>query len=88
MWSRIEATGRLHIRWAAEELRRWSGSCSDWTGSHRPVRMGLVRRFPYGPVLGIARSTSHFRTWWRARSAPTRRGRRAGDHQTGSCKYR
>lgn len=56
MWSRIEATrGASTFRWAAEEARRWSGELQRLdTDPTSTGRMGLVRRFPYGPVLGIA----------------------------------
>ncbi len=56
MWSRVEvARASATFRWAAEEARRWSGELqrldTDPGGSGR---MAVVRRFPRGPVLGIA----------------------------------
>ncbi|MFN8125037.1 MAG: aldehyde dehydrogenase family protein [Candidatus Nanopelagicales bacterium] len=56
MWSRVEVTrGASTFRWAAEEARRWSGELQRLDTDPAAVgRLGLVRRFPHGPVLGIA----------------------------------
>ncbi|HQR80023.1 MAG TPA: aldehyde dehydrogenase family protein [Actinomycetota bacterium] len=56
MWSRIEVTrGASTFRWAAEEARRWSGELQRLdTDATSAGRMALIRRFPNGPVLGIA----------------------------------
>ena len=56
MWSRIEAIRAVStFRWAAEEARRWSGELQRLDTEASAVgRMALVRRFPHGPVLGIA----------------------------------
>ncbi len=56
MWSRIEVTrGASTFRWAAEEARRWSGELQRLdTDATSAGRMGVIRRFPNGPVLGIA----------------------------------
>lgn len=56
MWSRIEVTrGASTFRWAAEEARRWSGELQRLdTDATSTGRMALIRRFPNGPVLGIA----------------------------------
>lgn len=54
-WSRIEASrAATTFRWAAEEARRQDGEllrldADAASGS----RLGIVRRFPFGPVLGI-----------------------------------
>jgi aldehyde dehydrogenase (NAD+) len=55
-WARVEA-GRAvaTFRWAAEETRRGAGEAvrldtEPGTGS----RLGIIRRFPLGPVLGIS----------------------------------
>lgn len=56
MWSRAEV-GRAEstFRWAAEEARRWSGELQRLdTDPAAAGRMAIVRRFPNGPVLGIA----------------------------------
>ncbi len=43
------------FRWAAEEARRWSGELQRLdTDASAAGRMAIVRRFPNGPVLGIA----------------------------------
>ncbi len=54
-WARVEVARASSIfRWAAEEARRWSGSLqrldTEASGSRR---IALIRRFPFGPVLGI-----------------------------------
>jgi acyl-CoA reductase-like NAD-dependent aldehyde dehydrogenase len=56
MWSRIEVTrGASTFRWAAEEARRWSGELQRLdTDATSAGRMAVIRRFPNGPVLGIA----------------------------------
>jgi acyl-CoA reductase-like NAD-dependent aldehyde dehydrogenase len=55
-WARAEV-GRAAstFRWAAEEARRFSGELQRLdTDAAGAGRMALVRRFPLGPVLGIA----------------------------------
>ena len=56
MWSRVEvARAAATFRWAAEEARRWSGELQRLdTDAGGSGRMAVVRRFPRGPVLGIA----------------------------------
>ena len=56
MWSRQEVTRAVStFRWAAEEARRFSGELQRLdTDAAATGRLGLVRRFPLGPVLGIA----------------------------------
>ena len=56
MWSRSEVTrGASTFRWAAEEARRWSGELQRLdTDAGAAGRMAVVRRFPNGPVLGVA----------------------------------
>ncbi|MGH2740399.1 MAG: aldehyde dehydrogenase family protein, partial [Actinomycetota bacterium] len=55
-WSKVEATRAVAtFRWASEEIRRQSGELlrldvDQAAGS----RIGIIRRFPYGPVLGIS----------------------------------
>ena len=55
-WSKVEATRAVStFRWAAEETRREGGEmmrldAEESLGS----RMGLIRRFPLGPVMAIA----------------------------------
>jgi acyl-CoA reductase-like NAD-dependent aldehyde dehydrogenase len=56
MWARAEA-GRagLVFRWAAEEVRRFSGELQRLdTEAATAGRMAIIRRFPHGPVLGIS----------------------------------
>lgn len=56
LWARAEA-GRASMvfRWAAEEVRRFSGEVQRLdTEAATAGRLGLIRRFPTGPVLGIA----------------------------------
>ncbi|MDQ3987302.1 MAG: aldehyde dehydrogenase family protein [Actinomycetota bacterium] len=55
-WAKVEAARAVStFRWAAEEARREGGEVIrlDTEASLGP-RLGLVRRFPLGPVLGIA----------------------------------
>ena len=56
MWSRTEVNrGVSTFRWAAEEARRWSGEVQRLdTDASAAGRMAIIRRFPNGPVLGIA----------------------------------
>jgi acyl-CoA reductase-like NAD-dependent aldehyde dehydrogenase len=56
MWARAEA-GRVAstFRWAAEEARRFNGDFQRLdTDAAAAGRAALIRRFPIGPVLGIA----------------------------------
>jgi acyl-CoA reductase-like NAD-dependent aldehyde dehydrogenase len=55
-WSRIEANRAAStFRWAAETIRAMDGEALHLdTDPALGSRLGLVRRFPYGPVLGIA----------------------------------
>src|SRR5918992_428610 len=54
-WSRIEAARAVStFRWAAEEVRRSGGEVLRLdTEEALGSRLGIVRRFPFGPVLGI-----------------------------------
>jgi len=56
IWSRAEvARGVSTFRWAAEEARRFSGEVQRLdTEPGGAGRLGLIRRFPRGPVLAIA----------------------------------
>ncbi len=56
MWSRAEVNrGISTFRWAAEEARRWSGHTQRLdTDPAATGRYAVVRRFPIGPILGIA----------------------------------
>jgi len=56
MWARIETTRAINtFRWAAEEARRFGGELQRLdTEATAQGRMGLIRRFPRGVVLGIA----------------------------------
>ncbi|UQX88178.1 aldehyde dehydrogenase family protein [Jatrophihabitans telluris] len=56
VWSRGEVTRAVStFRWAAEEARRFSGDLQRLdTDATATGRLGIVRRFPRGPVLGIA----------------------------------
>ncbi len=56
VWSRGEVTRAIStFRWAAEEARRFSGELQRLdTDAAATGRIGVVRRFPRGPVLGIA----------------------------------
>ncbi|HXF73923.1 MAG TPA: aldehyde dehydrogenase family protein [Actinomycetota bacterium] len=54
-WARVEAARAVStFRWAAEELRRGDEEFLRLdTEAALGSRVGIVRRFPYGPVLGI-----------------------------------
>lgn len=56
MWSKGEVSRAVStFRWAAEEARRWSGELQRLdTDPNATGRLGITRRFPRGPVLGIA----------------------------------
>jgi len=56
MWARVEVTRAINtFRWAAEEARRFGGEIQRLdTEVTTEGRMGLIRRFPRGVVLGIA----------------------------------
>ena len=53
-WARIEVTRAVStFRWAAEEARRFSGELMRLdTEASLGSRIGIVRRFAFGPVLG------------------------------------
>jgi acyl-CoA reductase-like NAD-dependent aldehyde dehydrogenase len=55
-WSRLEVSrGISTFRWAAEEARRFSGELQRLdTDPSATGRIGVVKRVPYGPVLGIS----------------------------------
>jgi acyl-CoA reductase-like NAD-dependent aldehyde dehydrogenase len=55
-WARAEVGRAVSVfRWAAEEARRFGGSVQRLdTDASAVGRTALVRRFPRGPVLGIA----------------------------------
>ncbi|MDQ4005226.1 MAG: aldehyde dehydrogenase family protein, partial [Actinomycetota bacterium] len=55
-WSKVEAArGASTFRWAAEEARRGSEELMRLdTDAALGSRVGLVRRFPLGPVFGIS----------------------------------
>ena len=55
-WAKIEVTRAVNtFRWAAEETRREGGELMRLdTEASSGSRVGLVRRFPLGPVLAIA----------------------------------
>jgi acyl-CoA reductase-like NAD-dependent aldehyde dehydrogenase len=55
-WSRVEVTRAVStFRWAAEECRRFGGEFLPLdTEASLGSRAGIVRRFPFGPVLGIS----------------------------------
>lgn len=55
-WARVEAARAVStFRWAAEECRRAEGEIMRFdTEESLGSRMGLVRRFPRGPVLAIS----------------------------------
>src|SRR5918999_1923211 len=55
-WARVEAARAVStFRWAAEECRREGGELMRLdTEATLGSRLGIVRRFPLGPVLGIA----------------------------------
>jgi aldehyde dehydrogenase (NAD+) len=54
-WARAEVPRAAEtFRWAAEEARRWSGDVQRLdTDARSTGRLGLTRRVPRGPVLGI-----------------------------------
>ena len=56
VWARTEVARAVStFRWGAEEARRWSGELQRLdTDPAATGRLGLVRRFPRGPVLGIS----------------------------------
>jgi acyl-CoA reductase-like NAD-dependent aldehyde dehydrogenase len=56
VWSRGEVTRAVStFRWAAEEARRFAGDLQRLdTDATATGRLAIVRRFPRGPVLGIA----------------------------------
>ena len=56
VWARTEVARAVStFRWGAEEARRWSGELQRLdTDPAASGRLGLVRRFPRGPVLGIS----------------------------------
>lgn len=56
MWARAEAQRAVAtFRWAAEEARRFGGELQRLdTEAGTKGRAAIVRRFPYGPVLGIS----------------------------------
>ncbi|MGV8910370.1 MAG: aldehyde dehydrogenase family protein [Propionicimonas sp.] len=55
MWARTEVARAVStFRWAAEEARRFAGDLMRLdTEPSQTGRMGIVRRFPRGPVLAI-----------------------------------
>jgi acyl-CoA reductase-like NAD-dependent aldehyde dehydrogenase len=55
-WSTVEAKRAVStFRWAAEEVRKGEGEFRRLDAdAGMEGRLGLVRRFPYGPVLGIS----------------------------------
>jgi len=55
-WSKVEVTRAVStFRWASEETRRFGGEFMPLdTEQSLGSRAGIVRRFPYGPVLGIS----------------------------------
>jgi acyl-CoA reductase-like NAD-dependent aldehyde dehydrogenase len=55
-WAKIEVTRAVStFRWAAEESRRMNGEFLALdTEESLGSRAGIVRRFPFGPVLGIS----------------------------------
>src|SRR5947208_2287152 len=55
-WSKIEVTRAVStFRWASEETRRFGGEFVPLdTEQSLGSRAGIVRRFAYGPVLGIS----------------------------------
>ncbi|MDP9066933.1 MAG: aldehyde dehydrogenase family protein [Actinomycetota bacterium] len=54
-WARVEAARAVStFRWASEECRRWSGDLMRLdTEEALGSRLGIIRRFPLGPVLAI-----------------------------------
>lgn len=55
-WAKAEATRAVStFRWAAEEARRFNGEFQRLdTEKATERRAAIIRRFPYGPVLGIS----------------------------------
>jgi acyl-CoA reductase-like NAD-dependent aldehyde dehydrogenase len=55
-WSRVEVSRAVStFRWAAEEARRFGGEFVPLdTEQSLGSRAGIVRRFPFGPVIGIS----------------------------------
>jgi acyl-CoA reductase-like NAD-dependent aldehyde dehydrogenase len=55
-WAKVEAArASSTFRWAAEETRRFSGELMRLdTEASLGSRLGIIRRFPLGPVLAIA----------------------------------
>ena len=55
-WAQGETSRAVStFRWAAEEVRRWSGELQRLdTDAAATGRLAVTRRVPYGPVLGIA----------------------------------
>jgi len=55
-WSRVEVGRAVStFRWAAEEARRFGGEFMPLdTEPSLGSRAGIVRRFPFGPVIGIS----------------------------------
>ena len=55
-WSKVEVTRAVStFRWASEETRRFGGEFMALdTEESLGSRAGIIRRFPYGPVLGIS----------------------------------
>lgn len=55
-WARAEASRAVStFRWAAEEARRFNGEFQRLdTEKATERRAAIIRRFPYGPVLGIS----------------------------------
>jgi len=55
-WSKVEVTRAIStFRWGAEEARRFGGEFLPLdTEASLGSRAGIVRRFPFGPVLGIS----------------------------------
>ncbi len=56
MWARAEAQRAVStFRWGAEEARRFGGELQRLdTEAATKGRAAIIRRFPYGPVLGIS----------------------------------
>ncbi len=54
-WAKVEAARAVStFRWAAEECRRWDGELMRLdTEAALGSRLGIIRRFPLGPVLAI-----------------------------------
>jgi len=56
LWARAESSrAGMTFRWAAEEVRRFSGELQRLdTEAATAGRLAIIRRFPHGPVLGIS----------------------------------